>query len=86
MTYTVVVTRSAAKELARIGKGDPTVRKQLTKAVAALAENPRPDRCLKLTGIEGYRVRVREYRILYTITDETVTVEVFRIAKRGAAY
>ncbi|KXO91273.1 type II toxin-antitoxin system RelE family toxin [Tsukamurella pseudospumae] len=86
MGYEVSFTRSAEKDLRRIGRGDPGLRRRLVAAAQALATNPRPDGCKKLSGIAGYRIRVREYRILYTIDDGVVTVRVFRFASRAEAY
>ncbi|MBK1735024.1 hypothetical protein CKO15_06940 [Halorhodospira abdelmalekii] len=34
----------------------------------------------------GYRLRIGDWRVVYTVSDETVTVHVIRIAPRGGAY
>jgi mRNA interferase RelE/StbE len=54
----------------------------------ALAENSRPRGACKLEGRdgEGWRVRVDDYRILYTIDDEQRIVSVYRIRPRPKAY
>lgn len=84
--YSIQITRRAAKELARIAKADGKIARRISDAIKALAAAPRPDGVKKLTGTEGYRIRVGEYRVLYTIDDGTVTVVVFRVRKRGDAY
>jgi mRNA interferase RelE/StbE len=47
--------------------------------------NPRPHGSKKLTEKEGYRIRAGDYRILYTIDDETKTVVIYRIKIKGKA-
>jgi mRNA interferase RelE/StbE len=52
-----------------------------------LASNPRPPGCKKLWG--GYaewRIRVGNYRVVYTIDDSKLLVEVTRIRHRGEVY
>ena len=52
-----------------------------------LAAVPRPPGCKKLRGGDKeWRIRVGDYRIVYTIDDRARTVEVTRIAHRGDVY
>ncbi|WP_288116040.1 type II toxin-antitoxin system RelE/ParE family toxin [Microcystis aeruginosa FBCC-A68] len=51
-----------------------------------LAENPRPSGCLKLTGREGWRVRIGVYRIIYGIDDSEKKVIVLDIGHRKDIY
>lgn len=83
--YNVEVSTAAAKELGRIKRADK-VYSQIIEAIAGLAEQPRPDGCTKLTGREGYRVRVRDYRILYTINDGELLVLIVKVGQRGGVY
>jgi mRNA interferase RelE/StbE len=50
------------------------------------ASEPRPAGCRKLTDREEYRIRVGDYRILYTIDDDSRIVEVVAIVPRDRAY
>lgn len=84
--YKVELTAAAAKELGRIKRADAKVYGQITKAIADLATSPRPDGCTKLSGREGYRIRVRDYRILYTISDGELLVLVVKVGQRGGVY
>jgi mRNA interferase RelE/StbE len=59
---------------------------RIEKAVAGLADNPRPIGCLKMTGRDLYRIRVGDYRVMYEIHDRTVTIIVVKIAHRREAY
>lgn len=54
--------------------------------IEALAENPRPPGCEKLTGQERYRIRQGNYRVLYSIQDRELTVWVVKIGHRKGIY
>jgi mRNA interferase RelE/StbE len=86
VVYRVKLTRQASKALDHIAPSDPKLHQQLVTAMAALRDNPRPPGCESLTARDGWRIRVRGHRILYTIDDDRVLVEVFQVAKRGEAY
>ena len=82
-TYSVLIKRSAEKEIARL----PLVlRRRVIDRIAGLAEEPRPPGCAKLSGQDKYRLRQGAYRIVYTIDDDIVTVVVVRVAHRSDAY
>ncbi|HEV8024711.1 MAG TPA: type II toxin-antitoxin system RelE/ParE family toxin [Candidatus Nanopelagicales bacterium] len=56
-------------------------------ALDLLASDPRPPRCVALTGVESvYRVRVGDYRVLYSIDDEIRIISVIRIGHRREVY
>lgn len=82
-TYRIEVKASAAKELAKL---DRNVATTIAGVIAALAENPRPHGSSKLVGSDRMRVRVGDYRVLYVIEDEVVTVTVIRVGHRRDVY
>lgn len=85
--YSVSLNRDAEKQLKKLAKAQPSAFQRVTNAIKDLAYNPRPDGVKKLKGTgNGYRVRVGEYRVLYTIEDREVTVWVYRVASRQGAY
>mgnify|MGYP001146854820 CR=1 FL=1 len=51
-----------------------------------LAEDPRPPAARKLQGRDGYRVRVGDYRILYTIDDGVLLVVIVTVGHRRDVY
>jgi mRNA interferase RelE/StbE len=56
-------------------------------SIVALASNPRPTGCVKLEGAESlWRVRVRDYRVVYQITDRQLLVTVVKIGHRKDVY
>ncbi|KAB8314101.1 type II toxin-antitoxin system RelE/ParE family toxin [Tolypothrix campylonemoides VB511288] len=58
--------------------------KQVVSKIFSLQGNPRPQDYKALKGYEGgYRVDQGEYRILYTIDDENLLVDIFRVGKRN---
>ncbi len=82
--WTVLISRDAKKILRRLPKD---VLRRISKAIDALADNPRPTGCKKLVGYEAlYRVRVGDWRISYAVEDERLIVLVIEIAPRGGAY
>ena len=61
-------------------------RRAVVARIQALADDPRPRGCVKLTGADKYRVRQGAYRILYTVHDDRVVVSVVRVAHRKSVY
>ena len=82
-SYRIEIKRSAAKEIADLPKSDC---QRVVAKVQSLADNPRPHGCEKLTGAEKYRVRQGNYRILYEISDELITVTVVKVGNRKDVY
>ena len=80
MTYRILVEKRIEKEIRRI---PPRDRQRIDREIIALTSNPRPHDCKKLTEKEGYRIRVGDYRILYTIDDKNKTVVIYRIKIRS---
>ena len=58
----------------------------LKEKIQELKVNPRPSSCEKLTAEEGYRIRVRNIRILYRVDDKTKTVFIYRVRHRREVY
>lgn len=81
--YKIEIKRSAAKELEKLQKKD---RDRIIEKIQALSEDPGPPQPKKLSGEEKYRIRQGQYRILYQIYDEVITVVVVRVAHRRKAY
>jgi len=83
VTYAVLMTRRAQKELADLPR---EAYGRVKSAIEALAANPRPPGCVKLTGIEGWRIREGDYRVLYEIDDPQHTVTVVHVGNRRDVY
>ena len=83
MSYQVLILRRAQKELARLHGGDY---ERVRDAIIALAQDPRPPGCRKLTVHEGWRIRIGNYRVIYEIDDRKQTVTVLHIGHRRDVY
>ena len=59
---------------------------RITEVIDDLSLNPRPIGAKKLSGVEGYRVRKGDYRILYTIDDKAKKITIYRIGHRREIY
>jgi len=81
--YKIYFRKSAIKEIKKLP--NPTLQK-IIKRIEALAIDPRPAGCEKLTGQEFYRIRQGNYRIVYSIQDDELTVWVVKISHRKDIY
>jgi mRNA interferase RelE/StbE len=82
MAYRLEISANAASQFRKLTK---VVQRQLAPHIDALAETPRPPGVKKLSD-DTYRIRVGEYRILYDITDQTLTVLVLTVGHRREVY
>jgi mRNA interferase RelE/StbE len=63
------------------------VQKRIRQHIDALGENPRPPGARKLAGSEDlWRIRVGDYRVVYTIRDDILLLLVVRVAHRREVY
>jgi mRNA interferase RelE/StbE len=74
---------SVAKDLRGIPKADV---RRLLKRIEALRDEPRPPGCEKLTGRELYRIRQGAYRVVYSVDDAEVVIEVIKVGHRREVY
>lgn len=81
--YQVFLLRSTRNELARL---HPVDSERAYEAILGLAENPRPPGVKKLEEGKGWRIRVGNYRIVYTIDDSARQVTVFKVGHRRDVY
>ena len=81
--YKVFFKKSVEKDFTAIPKKNL---KKIFERIEALAEDPRPPGCEKLTGQQRYRLRQGRYRILYSIQDDELTVWVVKVGHRKDIY
>ena len=81
--YNLTIKKSAAKELQDIPKKDLL---KIVKRIKCLCENPRLIGSQKLSAREQYRVRQGDYRIVYSIDDEELLVDIVKIGHRREVY
>lgn len=83
MTYRIELRPAAVRALRKL---DPQDRPRLQAAIALLAQDPRPPSARPLKGRAGFRVRVGDYRILYTVADDVLLVVVVTLGHRRDVY
>jgi mRNA interferase RelE/StbE len=81
--YKLFFKKSVQKDFDAVPKKDL---KRILKRIEALAEDPRPPGCEKLTGQKKYRLRQGRYRIVYSIQDDELTVWVVKVGHRKHIY
>jgi len=81
--YEILFKESVWKDLKRVPKSDL---KKILSRVEKLGHDPRPMGCEILTGEELYRLRQGNYRIVYSIQDNELTVWVIRVGHRKDVY
>ena len=81
--YELVFRKSVAKDLRPLPKADV---KRVMERIRALADDPRPAGCAKLSGQERYRVRQGIYRIIYEVEDARLIVLVVKVGHRRDVY
>jgi mRNA interferase RelE/StbE len=83
MAYTVGILRRAQKELAQL---PAEVYPRVRDGIRALAHDPRPPGCRKLTARDGWRISIGDYRVIYDIDDTQHAVTVVHVGHRRDVY
>lgn len=82
--YKVVVSKTASKELSDL----PThVINRIVPSIKKLADDPHPPGCKKLKGQQDiWRIRICDYRVIYTIDDVVRIVDIRSVGHRKDIY
>ena len=83
MNYTVIFKSSAEREFQNLS---PQVQTRIADALVLLEHNPRPPNCKKLRARPGYRVRIGDYRVVYTVDDHSHSVRILAVGHRREIY
>jgi mRNA interferase RelE/StbE len=82
--YAVELSRAVEGELERL---PAKVLRRIVASIDSLENNPRPRGAIKLKGSEAsFRIRVGQYRVIYTVDDDSRMVNVTRVRHRKDAY
>jgi mRNA interferase RelE/StbE len=82
--YRIELSRDALRALAKL---DKPVRRRIQGAIDKLVDDPRPVGMVALRGVPGaFRIRVGDYRIVYTLRDDRLLVVVIDIGHRREVY
>ena len=82
-SYSLLIKPSAVKELEAL---PVKARRRIIARVEGLASEPRPHGCEKLSGLEQYRFRQGDYRVVYGIDDAARIVLVVKVGHRRDVY
>ena len=74
-----LLDRKTQRQLDRIHEPDFS---RLAEAILKLEDNPRPQGCRKLRGLEGWRIRVGNWRVIYHINDPERLLTIVEIRRR----
>jgi mRNA interferase RelE/StbE len=84
MAYEIIIKPTAEKSFARLEKAQQI---KMIKAIENLVVNPRPQGFKKLKSLaELYRIRVGDYRIIYSIDNNILITTVVKIGHRKEIY
>lgn len=83
MKFNLRFKQSATKSLKKIPLPD---RERIMRRILSLRENPLPPNSIKLTNQGAHRIRQGNYRIIYTIADDILQIEIIRIGHRRNIY
>lgn len=85
MKFKVVITRSAEKELSQLSK---EVIVRIRQKILLLADNPFPHGYKQLKGSNDkfFRIRVGDYRIIYSIQNNELIINIIKIGHRREIY
>lgn len=84
VSYRVEIEAPAWDAMMRLGKRD---QERVLVAIEALEVAPRPSGVKKLAGVENlYRVRVGDFRIIYTVNDGVLLVVIVGVGNRREVY
>jgi mRNA interferase RelE/StbE len=82
-SYSILLKKSAERELRKIPKADL---QRITQRIKELAAIPRPSGSDKLAGQDSYRIRQGDYRIVYTVDDDHRLIDIIKIGHRREVY
>jgi mRNA interferase RelE/StbE len=81
--YQIIILPAAEKSLSKLPK---KMQVRIQGAITTLASNPIPPVSKKLVGRDNYRLRVSDYRIVYSIHENILTVKIVSVGHRREIY
>ena len=81
--YQIIILPAAEKALSKLPK---RMQVRIQGVITTLARNPVPPVSKKLVGRDSYRLRVSDYRIVYSIHENILTVKVVSVGHRREVY
>lgn len=81
MLYRLNLSKEAQSQIERL---PGHIRQRIRQTIAGLAYEPRPSTAKQMEDelSDYYRIRIENYRVIYTIDDKIILIEVIRVTKR----
>jgi mRNA interferase RelE/StbE len=85
MGFSIEITRSALKDLKKI---DKTQQRKIRQKIDELSLNPTPHGCKQLKGsaFNLFRIRIGDYRVIYSVENQKLLVLIIKIGHRKDIY
>lgn len=83
MKYQLEITGTAEKELKKYPQ---KLQDRLTGKIFGLENQPRPFGCKKLHGSDYFRIRIGDYRVIYSINDNEKIIKILDLGHRKDIY
>ena len=79
--YNISIKKTASKELEKLPKKIIIL---ITNSIYTLASEPRPNGCKKLKGVNSdlWRIRIGDYRIIYSIDEVIKIIDIKKVGHR----
>ena len=81
--YKLQIKKSAEKELRKIPKKELI---KIINKIQNLSEDPHPVGSIKISNQEKYRLRIGNYRVLYKVEDNILTIFIIKVGHRKDIY
>ena len=81
--FTIELTSTARKSLKKLSQKDQVL---IYTVIETLKTNPTPPKSLKLHGRDGYRIRIGDLRLLYTIQRGKLLILIIDVGHRREVY
>ena len=86
MSYQLLQLPRAKRQLRGLRRTHNPYLRAILKAISGLSNEPRPPVAEKLVGRPEWRIRIGEYRVIYSIADSERTVTIVAIAHQRNVY
>ncbi|MEY4530860.1 MAG: hypothetical protein RLZZ156_1581 [Deinococcota bacterium] len=83
MRYELDITQDFRKQFVVL---DKTLEQRVLNEINLLLENPKKQGVIQMTGLEEFRTRVGDYRIVFTVDETNRIVELYKVGHRSFVY
>ena len=82
--YRIEVSATAEKQIRKLGKKDQIA---VLRGIRQLSTEPRPPNSRKMSGYDDvYRIRVGQYRVLYSVENKKLVIIILKVGRRRDVY